>query len=205
MMAAARLLSRLLGFVLLVLLAAAGLVAAVFCIQGDHDTLSLPALADDLSLGQLRDHVGGFLDQITASGPIAVIAVLCGVGAVVVGLVLLAATWLRARPRRIVLVRTEHGTLGALQRPLARLAASQAERPDEIARARARALAGRTGDGGRLRVRARTIEHTDPRRAQVQARASVAQLTDGLPLRLRVTARRPNRRVAARSRPTRVV
>jgi hypothetical protein len=190
----ARLLARLIGFALLVVIAAAGIVAAVFCIQSGHATLSLPALASDLQLPQLRDHVGDLLGSIEAGGPVAILAVLCGLGAVAIGLLLAAGAWLTPRPRRIVLERTEHGSLGSLHRPFAALAARSAEEPDEVAGARARARAGRRRDGGRLRVMARTARHNDPRRAKGQAQASVAQLTDGLPVRVRVTARPPSRR-----------
>ncbi|HEX5192191.1 MAG TPA: hypothetical protein VFW09_05250 [Solirubrobacteraceae bacterium] len=194
MIPVARLLSRLVGLLLLTLVAAVGIVAAVFCIQGDHGTLSLPRLAAHLRLPQLRDNVGSFFDQVTAPGPVAIIAVLCGLAAVALGLLLLVGAWVSSRPRRIVFERTPEGSLQSLRRPLGRLAAERAAAPAEVSTARARARAARAGAGGRLRVSGRAATHVDRRRAQASAAASVAQLTADLPLRTRITMRRPGRR-----------
>jgi len=190
----ARLLARLVGIALLWLTALAGIAAAIFSIQGAHGTLSLPGLASDIRLPVVRAQVGGFLAHLAAPGSVAIIALLCGVGAILAGLLLLAGTWLSPRPRRIVLERTRAGSLGALRRPLALAAAARAEQPEEVRRARARARARRRGDGGRVRVHARAAMPAGRRQARGSATAAVAALADGLPLRIRVKGHPPRRR-----------
>ena len=100
MIALARILTRLVGIALLTLLAVGGAAAAVFCISGGHGTLSLPALAGDIHLPQLRGDIGAFLNQVGAHGSIAVVAGLAGLAAVALGLLLLAGAWLPTRQAR---------------------------------------------------------------------------------------------------------
>jgi hypothetical protein len=199
----ARLLARVVGIVLMALIAAVGLAAAVFCIQGDHDTLSLSALAAHARLPLVRGNVDAFLSQLTASGSVAWLALGCGIAAIGLGLILLIGIWVTPRPRRIVLERDDMGSLGALRRPLARLAARRAEQPDEVRRARARARARRRRDGGRIHVTARAATPAGGGQARTAATASLAALDDELPLRVRVTGRRPSRRDRRHSEATR--
>ncbi|HEY6396311.1 MAG TPA: hypothetical protein VIX82_02540, partial [Solirubrobacteraceae bacterium] len=86
----ARALVRLVSFLLLVILAVAGIVLAVFCIDTGTSGPSLGKLASILHLGSVRDTVGHWLAQLEASGSVAVIAGLCGLGAILLGLLLLA-------------------------------------------------------------------------------------------------------------------
>src|SRR5689334_12461357 len=85
----ARALARLAGTLLLIALAVGGFVVAVFCIQGDEGTLSLPHLASILGLDELRDTVGGWFESLEASGPDAALAALCGLGTIALGILLL--------------------------------------------------------------------------------------------------------------------
>lgn len=76
--------------VLLVILALAGIVLAVFCIGTGTSGPSLGGLASLLSAASVRDSVGGWLGQLEAGGPVAVIAGLSGLAAMALGLLLLA-------------------------------------------------------------------------------------------------------------------
>jgi len=86
---AARALARLLALVLTTTLAVVGLAVAVFSVQGDRSTLSLPNLVRQARLDDVHAHVGVFLSQLEAPGPIAKVAALAGAGAVLLGLMLL--------------------------------------------------------------------------------------------------------------------
>jgi hypothetical protein len=91
----ARALVRVVSFVLLVILAVAGIVLAVFCIGAGTSGPSLGGLAGLLDLGSLRDTVGTWLGQLQASGAVAGVAAVCGLGAMLLGLYLIvgAAVW----------------------------------------------------------------------------------------------------------------
>lgn len=151
----ARLLAQLLGVLLLVAMAVAGAAAAVFCIQGGHGTLSLPGLASDLHLAQLRDTIGSFLARLQADGPVAVISGVSGAGAILLGLVLLTGSLVSPRERLIVLSDGDRGQIAARRRALAQAAADLAEQPRSVQHARVRARPWRRKTGGRLRIRVR--------------------------------------------------
>ena len=187
-----RLLARLIAIALAVLIAAAGIAAAVFCIGGGHGTLSLPGLASDLHLPQLRADVDYFLNRTTRSGPVAVLAALGGAAAILLGLMLLAGCWISPRPLRIVLARTSIGCLATRRRALAHLARDHAAAGPKIARSQARAWPRRSRDGGRVRVRVRATSETDRRTARQVARDRL-QPFDGLPVQVTVRARRATR------------
>ena len=191
MIALARILTRLVGIALLTLLAVGGAAAAVFCISGGHGTLSLPALAGDIHLPQLRDDIGAFLNQVSAHGSIAVVAGLAGLAAVALGALLLAGAWLPTRQRVIVLDHTPDGALAATRRPLAQAVTALALQPSEVIRARTRARARRGHDGGRVRVRVRAASPADKQQAGGAAATAVAALAQPLALRVRVRARKP--------------
>ncbi len=61
-------LARLVGFLLLVALAVAGLAAAVFCIGDRHERPSLGGLARLVHAAALRDSLGGWFDQLAGVG-----------------------------------------------------------------------------------------------------------------------------------------
>ena len=127
MIALARVLVRLVAFLLLVLLAVAGLAVAVFSIDTGTTGPSLGRLAELLHLASLRDTVGAWLDQLEASGSVAVVGGLCGLGAVLVGLVLLAGLLVPRRERLITMPSAVSGDLAARRRPLAQVAQTLAE------------------------------------------------------------------------------
>ena len=192
MIIVSRLLARVIAIALAVLIAAAGIAAAVFCIGSGHGTLSLPGLASDLHLPQLRADVDYFLNRTTRRGSVAVLAALGGAAAILLGLMLLAGCWISPRPLRIVLARTSIGCLATRRRALAHLARDHAAACPQIARSRARAWPRRSRDGGRVRLRVRAASETDRRTARQVARDRL-QPFDGLPVEVTVRARRATR------------
>ena len=181
-----RALLRLVTFVLLVVLAVAGLAAAVFSIQGGTGGLSLPKLAEYAQLPAVRDRTGDLLSAVEASGSVARYSLLAGAIAVLLGLLLLIAALVPRRERLVELERGDDGTLNARRRPLAQAARALVEPARGVTEAKVRARARRRG-GGTLRVRAlRTRPAQD-----AAIRASIAERLQPLtqPFKLKTTVR----------------
>jgi len=181
-----RALLRLVTFVLLVVLAVAGLAAAVFSIQGGTGGLSLPKLAEYAQLPAVRDRTGDLLSAVEASGSVARYSLLAGALAVLLGLLLLIAALVPRRERLVELERGDDGTLNARRRPLAQAARALVEPARGVTEAKVRARARRRG-GGTLRVRAlRTRPAQD-----TAIRASIAERLQPLtqPFKLKTTVR----------------
>lgn len=142
-----RVLARLAGIALMILLAVAGLGVALFSLDG---FTRLGSARPDrlLHLAVVRDHVGRFLHQVAAPGPTAGLALLCGGGAVILGLLLLAGLLVPRRQRLVLLERDDaEGTLAARPAPLREMAgALAASTPGATGVARPRLRRG-----GRLR------------------------------------------------------
>jgi hypothetical protein len=190
---AARALARLLALVLTTTLAVAGLVVAVFSIQGDSSTLSLPGLARRARLDDLAAAVGVFLAQLQAPGPIAKVAALAGAGAVGLGLLLLFGVLARKRERLVVLRSDVDGTIAARPRVLAHAAVALAEGDPHALRATARITARRRGVGGRLRLTVYHARSATPADATDAGRARVRALVESFSLRPRIGGRVPRR------------
>ena len=142
-----RVLARLASIALMVVLALAGLGVALFCLDG---FIRLGSARPDrlLHLPVVRRHVGSFLLDVSAAGPTAGLALLCGLAAVVVGMLLLIGL-LAPRRQRVVFLERDggEGALAARRAPLR-----------DMARALASSTPGTTGvsrprlrRGGRLR------------------------------------------------------
>jgi len=187
-----RAVTRLITFLLLAALALAGLAVAVFCIEGGRTGLSLPALARQVHLPQLRHEVGAFLHALEASGPVAKLSALGGLGAVALGVLLLVGV-LRSRRERLALLEAgEQGTLAARRRPLSQVASALVEqvRGMGMTQTRARVRPRRRGHGGRLLVRIDQPRGTATDDATKQRVASaVSPLTEPFGLRPRVRVR----------------
>jgi hypothetical protein len=113
-----RVLARLAGIALMILLALVGLGVALFCLDG---FIRLGSARPDrlLHLPVVRDHVGHFLHQVAAPGPTAGLALLCGAGALALGALLLVGLVVPRRQRLVFLERDEdEGTLAARPTPL---------------------------------------------------------------------------------------
>lgn len=149
----ARTLSRIVGFLLMVLLSLAGLAAMVFAIQGGEATLSYPQLAEWLRLPELEDEVGTLLARLTADGPVAIVTLLAGLAAMALGALLIAGALVPRRERLATLEEAGEGRLAARRSTLEDAAEALARRTEGVTSTRARVVPGRVGDG-RLRVRA---------------------------------------------------
>jgi len=191
---AARGLARLVALILTATFAVAGLAVAVFSIQGDSSTLSLPNLARHAQLDDLLGDAGDFLTSLEADGPTATIAALAGAGAVMLGLLLLFGVLARRRERLIVLRRDAGGTVAARPRAIGHAAATLAEQSRDVLDVKARTGARRRGSGGRLRLTVHVGRSTDRAAATTAIRERVQALTGGFSLRLRVRGRGAARR-----------
>jgi hypothetical protein len=188
---ALRLLAAVVGFLLLVVIAVGGVIVAIFCLRGDSATLSLAHLAGLLSLDGLRDGVGTLLARIEADGPVAVLSALCGLGAALLGIGLIVGALMPRRERRLVIESDERGTISARRRAVGDALASLAERPREILGAKAKVRPNRSHPGGRARLKLTEAAGTDERPVAEQSRRELAQLGEGLSLKLQSTSRRP--------------
>jgi Family of unknown function (DUF6286) len=188
----ARALVRIVSFLLLLVLAVAGLAAAVFSIGEGASGPSYSSLAKLVRLPQLRDTVGPWLAQLEAPGPTAGIALLCGLGAMLLGLLLLAGLLVPRRERLVALRQDDHGAVNARRRALAQVAEASAERVPGVAAARATVRPRRTS-GGRLKVRAVRVRSADARQVRDAVAEQMRSLTEPFKLKARVEARLPRR------------
>jgi hypothetical protein len=190
----ARALVRLVSFLLLVILAVAGIVVAVFCIGTGTSGPSLVKLASILHLASVRDTIGHWLGQLEASGSVAVLAGLCGLGAILFGLLLLTGLLVPRRERLVTLASDGEGTLAARRRPLGQAAETLVEQVRGITQARARVRPRRRA-GGRLRVRASRTRTADPTQVRAAVNEQLRELTDPFTLTARVEVAREGARV----------
>jgi len=190
----ARALVRLLSLLLLVILALAGIVLAVFCISIGTSGPSLGGLAGLADLGALRDAVGGWLTQLEASGSPALVAALSGLGAIVLGLLLLAGLLVPRRERLVILAGSQSGTLAARRRPLGRAATALVEQVRGVTEARVRVRPRRLA-GGRMAVRASRSRPADARQVRSAVHEQLRGLTDSFKLKARVDVPRRGAKV----------
>jgi Family of unknown function (DUF6286) len=191
----ARLLARLVGFVALLALAIAGLALAVFCIGTGKSGPSLARLAHLLHLASFRNTVGAWLSDLEAQGSVATIAGLCGIGAMLLGLLLLVGLLVPRRERLVTLSHEEKGILAARRRALTQIATALVEQVRGVTEARVRVRPRRRG-GGRLAVRASRTRPTEPREVQQAVQEQLAGLTQPFALTTRVDVPRRGARVA---------
>ena len=194
MIVLARALVRLVSFLLLVILALAGIVLAVFCIGTGTSGPSLGGLASLLDLRALRDTIGSWLTQLEAPGPVAGVAALCGLGAILLGLLLLAGILVPRRERLVTLTSGEYGTLAARRRPLAQAATALVEQVRGVTEARVRVRPRRRA-GGRLAVRASRTRRVDAEQVRGDVGEQLSGLTDPFKLKARVDVPRRGARV----------
>lgn len=188
-----RLLAAVLAFALLIAIAVGGIVVAIFCIRGGTATLSLHHLSSLLSLPDLRDKIGPFLESLEASGPAAAIAALCGAGAILLGVALLLGALVPRRERILIVERSDRGTIAARRRPAGSALADLAEKPREVLSAKAKVSPNRSRTGGRARLKLTEAAGTDERPKAEQARTDLGDLAEALSLKLQTVSRKPRR------------
>lgn len=177
----ARALARLTSFLLLVVLALLGLAVAATAVDpsGVTRVIGLPSL---------RDSVGRWFGAMAADGPVALASALAGVGAVVLGLVLLAGLLVPRRERLVRLATTGHGPLDARRRALAQMAGHLAEQARGVTHSRTKVKPRRRG-GGRLRVRADRARTADGAATRQAVTEQLESLTGPFKLKARVQTR----------------
>ncbi len=181
-----RILARVLTFLLLVALAIAGAAVAVFSIGGGSGTFSLPGLADLVGLPALRDRVGDLLAAVEGGGGIATITALCALGAVLLGLLLLIATFAPRRERLVVLEQDERGRLAARRRAIGHVAAALAQQTRGVTATKVKVRPKRRASGGKLRVKASHPRTADSDRVRTDTQTSLESLTGPFGLSVRV-------------------
>lgn len=190
---AARGLVRLVALLLTTALAVAGLAVAIFSVQGDSSTLSLPGLVKTTHLDEVHASFGGLLADLQGEGPTAKVAALASAGAIVVGLLLLFGV-LGRRRARLVIIRTDaDGTVAARPRAVGQAAVTLGERSRDLLYAKAKTRPRRRGAGARLRLTAYHAQSTDRASATGSGHAAVQALAESLSLRVRVRGRVPRR------------
>jgi hypothetical protein len=189
-MSVLRVLARMVGVILMIVLALFGLAVAMYCFDA---VIGLGSARPDrlLHLPSVRDHVGRFLSQVAAPGPNAGLALLCGLGAIVLGILLLIGV-LGRRRQRLVLLETDHetGALAARRRPLGDMARALAE-PAEGATSikRPKFALSRGGTRGTLKLNATRARSTDPQALTTAIQHAVEPITEPFGLRPRVRVR----------------
>ncbi len=189
-----RTLTRIVGILSMVVLALLGLGVTLYCLDG---FISLGSARPDrlLDLPSVRRYVGHFLDQITGQGPTAALALLCGLAAMLLGLLLLTGTLRSSKQRLAVLEQDpENGVLAARPRTLSEIARAVAEQAPGATRVkRPKVALSRHGPGGKLKVdafRTRTSDGGEVERAVTQ---QLEPITTPFSLRPRVRVRSAER------------
>ncbi len=193
-----RALARLVAMLWMLALALLGLGVALYCLDG---LISLGSARPDRLLGLpgIRRHVGHFLDQLGAPGSTAGLALVCGLGAMLLGLLLALGTLRSSKQRLAVLERdTERGSLAAKPRTLREMARALAEQaPGATNVKRPKVAVSKRGTRGRLNVtasRARTSDRREVQRAVTEQLEPISAPFE-LKVRVRVRAGEPGERV----------
>jgi hypothetical protein len=158
---------RLVGMLLMLALALMALGIAFYCLDG---VITLGSVRPDrlLHLSSVRRHIGHFLDQVAADGSTAGLALVCGVGAMALGGLLIAGL-LRSPKQRLGILSaddaddTANGTLAArprVLRDMSRALAEQAPAATSIDRPKLRLA--RRANRGRLTMTVSRTRTSDP-------------------------------------------
>jgi hypothetical protein len=187
---ALRTLARVVGVIWMVALALFGLGVAMYCVDA---LVSLGTIRPDrlLHLPSVREHVGRFLNQVAAPGVTAGLALLCGLGAVLLGFLLLLGV-LGRRRQRLAILESDHatGTVAARRRPLSDMVRALAESADGVtSMKRPKVSLSRRGTGGTLQINTTRTRTTDPRGLTAAVQTAVEPISEPFALRPRVRVR----------------
>jgi hypothetical protein len=152
-MLALKALSRLVEMLLMAVFALIGLGIGLYCLDG---LISLGSARPDrlLNLPRLRFHVGHWLAQLTAPGDAAILALIAGVVAVLVGLLLLVGL-VGSRRERLLVIESddEHGSLAARPRTISQMVRDEAEHTSGVTGVkRPKVKLSRSGSRGSIKV-----------------------------------------------------
>ena len=146
-------LSRLVEMLLMAVIALIAIGVGLYCLNG---LISLGSARPDrlLHLPTVRRHVGHFLHQLTYPGSLAVLALVCGVVAVIIGLLLLVGLLGSRRERLLVLEHdSDQGDLAARTRTVSQMIRAETlHAPGVTGAKRPKVSVSRTGEGARLKV-----------------------------------------------------
>jgi hypothetical protein len=189
-MSVLRPLVRLIGVLWMLVLALFGLAVAMYCVDA---LVGLGSIRPDrlLHLPSVRDHVGHFLDQLAAPGSTAGLALLCGLGAMLIGLLLLVGVVRRRRQRLAILEQDRQtGAVAARPKPLRDMARALAE-PVRGATSvkRPKLSLSRRGTRGKLTVNATRTRTADPAEVKAAVQKAVEPITEPFGLTPRVHVR----------------
>jgi hypothetical protein len=163
------------------------LALALYCLDG---LVGLGSIRPDrlLHLPSARRHVGHFLSQLADPGSTAGLALLCGLAAMAWGILIILGVVGPRRPRVAVLDRDgSGGTVAARPGPLRDMALALAEQAPGATRVRRPKLAlSRTGNGGRLWIRASRARTDDPVDVSHAVEQLLEPLTEPFALRPRI-------------------
>ena len=190
----ARALVRLFSILLLLILAIAGIVLAAFCIGTGTTGPSPGGLANLLGLSEMHEAVGDWLAQVESPGPVALIAAACGIGAMLLGMLLLLGILVPRRERLVSLSSTDQGELAARRRPLAQAATALVEQVRGVTEARVKVKPRRRG-GGRMKVRASRVRRVDAQQVEGAVTEQLGGLTGPFKLKARIDVPRRGARV----------
>jgi hypothetical protein len=187
-MALLRTLVRLIGVLWMLVLALFGLAVALYCVDA---LVSLGSIRPDrlLHLPTVRRHVGRFLAQLAAPGSTAGLALLCGLGAMLIGVLLLIGVIGRRKQRLVILEQDRTGAIAARRRPLGDMARALAEPVRGATSIKRPKLAlSRRGTRGKLKINATRTRTTDPRELQAAVEKAIEPVSEpfGLTPRVRV-------------------
>lgn len=186
-----RALARVIAVLLPAALALAGLAVAIASV-GSGEGFSVPWLAELIGLPSLERAVGDWFASLEADGPVAVVAALCGAGAVLLGLALLVGVLVPRRERLVTLHSAKEGDITARRRALKHVGEALVQEAGDVTGARVK-VRPRRRRGGRLRVTAHRTRPADPDSVRSAATAALEPLTGKLPLRAKVRTRRGER------------
>jgi hypothetical protein len=183
-------LARLIGGIWMLVIALFGLAVALYCLDG---LIQLGSARPDrlVHAQRISRHVGRFLEQISAPGSTAWLAVLCGLGAMAIGLILLFGTVRSSRQRLAVLdADSITGTVAARPRVLGDMTRDLAEQTEGAAHVkRPRLSLSRSGRRGRLRVRSNRTRTSDPKAVKQAVVEAVKPVTVPFSLTPRVSVK----------------
>ena len=189
-----RVVARVAGAAAMLILALAGLGLALFCLDG---FIRLGSARPDrlLHLPAVRGDVGRFLTQVSAPGPTAALALLCGVGAMVLGILLLVGVVAPRRPRLVLLERdAQEGRLAARPTALREMAgALAASAPGATAVTRPQLRRGGKLRPNQLRVTVSRSRTHDPGQVERAIDERLQPLTEPFGMRSHIRVRSAER------------